>query len=87
MQRGRGAGVAEPGGDLADGGAVGVVEVMTRGEDLDGAGAGSMERVEECGFKTLREEDVGRDLEAGEFKIQSRGCGGFNGGVFAPASV
>lgn len=55
------AGVAEPVGDLTHGGAVGVVEVVARGEELDGAGSGAAERVEQAGVKSLGEEDMGGD--------------------------
>jgi hypothetical protein len=59
VERGGDAGVAEPGGDVADGGAVVVIEVMTRGEDLDSLGAGFVEGVEQAGMEALLEEDVG----------------------------
>ena len=54
-------GGAEPGGDFADGGAVGVVEVVAGGEDLDVAGSGLGEGVEVAGVEALLEEDVGGD--------------------------
>jgi hypothetical protein len=52
-------GVAEPGGDVTDGGAVAVVEVVAGGEELDGLGTGFVEGVEQAGVKALLEEDVG----------------------------
>jgi hypothetical protein len=61
VERGSDTGVSEPGGDVADGSAVGVVEVVTGGEELDHLGAGPMESVEQAGVKPLREEDVGGD--------------------------
>ena len=50
---------------LADGGSVGVVEVVAGGEDLDGhaagasAGTGCGEGVEQAGVQAMLEEDVG----------------------------
>ena len=61
VERGPYAGRVEPGGDIADGGAVGVVEVMTGGEELDDLSAGFMESVEQAGVQALRKEDVGRE--------------------------
>ncbi len=52
------AGRAEPGGDVADGGAVAVVEVVAQGEELDRLGAGFVEGVEQAGVEALLEEDV-----------------------------
>jgi hypothetical protein len=52
---------AEPGGDVADGGAVGVVEVVAGGEDLDCLGAAVVQGVEQAGVQPLREEDVSGD--------------------------
>ena len=52
-------GGAEPGGDVADGGAVSVVEVMAGGEQLDGLGAGVVEGVKQARVQALLEEDVG----------------------------
>ena len=52
---------AEPEGDVAEGGAVGVVEVMAGGEELDGAGSAVVEGIEQAGVQTLREEDLGGD--------------------------
>ena len=52
-------GVAEPGGDVADGGAVAVIEVVSGGEDLDSLGAGFVEGVEQAGVEAVLEEDVG----------------------------
>jgi hypothetical protein len=60
VERGSYAGGVEPGGDVPDGSAVGVVEVMASGEELDDLSAGSMESVEQAGVQALREEDVGR---------------------------
>ena len=59
VERGGDAGVAEPGGDVADGGAIAVVEVVAGGEDLDCLGAGFVEGVEQAGVEALLEEDVG----------------------------
>ena len=42
------AGVAEPGGDVADGGAVGVVEVVTGGEELNDLGSGLVESIKQA---------------------------------------
>ena len=53
----------EPVGELEDGGAVGVVEVMARGEDLDVFGAGGGEGVEHGRVEAAREEDVGGDSD------------------------
>jgi len=50
--------IAEPVGEVADGGAVGVVEVVAGGEDFDDGGAGGLEDVEQAGVQALREEDV-----------------------------
>jgi hypothetical protein len=52
---------AEPGGDVAEDGAVGVVEVVARGEELDGFGAALMESIEQAGMQALLKEDVGRE--------------------------
>jgi hypothetical protein len=56
-------GVAEPGGDVADGGAVGVIEVVAGGEDLDDGAAVRRETavhgVEQARVQTLLQEDVG----------------------------
>ncbi len=52
---------AEPCGDVAEGGSVGVVEVVAGGEELDGAGSGFVQGVEQTGVEALREEDVGGD--------------------------
>jgi hypothetical protein len=52
---------AEPGGDVADGGTVGVVEVVAGGEDLDGLGAAVVEGVEQAWVQALRKEDVSGD--------------------------
>lgn len=59
VEGGKDAGVAEPGGDVADGGAIGVVEVVAGGEDLDDGGAGAVHGVKETGVESLGEEDVG----------------------------
>ena len=61
VERGDYACVPEPGGDVADGGAVAVVEVMAGGKELDGLGAGFVEGVEQAGVKALLEEDMGGD--------------------------
>ena len=76
VERGGDAGVAEPGGDVADGGAVVVVEVMAGGEDLDGLDtigrAGFVEGVEQAGVKALLEEDVGGEGGLHHFLRYSR---------------
>src|SRR5206468_6012788 len=59
VQCGGDAGVPKPGGDVADGGSVVVVEVMTGGDDLYRLGAGFMQGVEQAGVQTLLEKDVG----------------------------
>jgi len=51
---------AEPGGEVAEDGAVGVVEVMAGGEEFDGFGAAVVESVEQAGVQALLKEDVGR---------------------------
>ena len=52
---------AEPGGEFADGGGIGVVEVVARGEDFNGARAGGGEGVQQAGVQAVLEEDVGRE--------------------------
>ena len=59
MECGGDAGVPEPGGDVADGGAVVVVEVMPGGKDLDRLGTGFVQGIEQAGVQALLEEDVG----------------------------
>jgi hypothetical protein len=49
---------AEPGGELADGGGVVVIEVVARGEDFDVACAGGVEGVQQAGMQAVLEEDV-----------------------------
>lgn len=51
---------AEPGGDVADGGAVGVVEVVAGGEELDGLCSAVVKGVEQARVQALPKEDVGR---------------------------
>ena len=51
---------AEPGSDIANGGAVGVVEVVAGGEELDGFGSAVVKGVEQAGVQALLKEDVGR---------------------------
>ena len=62
VEGGDGVGVAEPGGDVADGEAVGVVEVVARCEELDDRGAiggeSAVHGIEEAGVEALLEEDV-----------------------------
>ncbi len=60
MQDGANVVRAEPARYLADGLLVGVVEVVRRSEDLDGAGAGGSERIEMARMQSLVEEDVSR---------------------------
>ena len=52
---------AEPGSDVAEDGAVGVVEVMAGGEEFDGFRAAFVEGVEQAGVQALLKEDVGRE--------------------------
>ena len=59
MQHGAHVVGAEPGGELAHGGRIGVVEVVARGEDFDGARAGGCEGVQQTGVQAVLEEDVG----------------------------
>jgi hypothetical protein len=74
VERGGDAGVAEPRGDVADGGAVAVVEVMAGGEDLDRLSSGVVEGVEQAGVEALLEEDVGGDCGQHHFlRYSSRG--------------
>ncbi len=65
--------VAEPEGDVADGGAVGVVEVVAGGEELDSRGAGVAEGVEQAGVQAMLEEDVGGDCGLHQLLRYSRG--------------
>ena len=58
VEGGGGVGVAEPGGEVADDGAVGVVEVVAGGEELDGLGSAVAQGVEQAGVQALLEEDV-----------------------------
>ncbi len=73
-------GGTEPGGDVAEGGAVGVVEVVAGGEELDGAGAAVVQGIEQAGVQALLKEDVGREaglhhcLRVQQGAIQVRGC-------------
>ena len=53
--------VAEPCGDVADGGAVAVVEVVAGGDDFDGLGSAPVQGIEQAGVEALLEEDVGGD--------------------------
>ena len=72
---------AEPGGDVADGSAVGVVEVVAGGEDLDGLGAAVVQGVEQAWVQALRKEDVSGDsglhyllrYSSGPFGVRSSG--------------
>ena len=59
MQHGAHVVGAEPRGELAHGGRIGVVEVVARGEDFDGARAGGCEGVQQTGVQAVLEEDVG----------------------------
>jgi hypothetical protein len=58
MQRRGYAGVAKPDGNVADSGAIGVVEVMTRGEELDSFGTAFMEGIKQARVQALLKEDV-----------------------------
>lgn len=51
---------AEPGGDVTEDGAVGVVEVMASGEELDGFGSAIVQGIQQTGVQALPKEDVGR---------------------------
>ena len=63
MEGGSCTGVAEPGSDVADSRAIGVIEVMTGGEDLNDRaavwGETAQDRIEEAGVQALLQEDVG----------------------------
>ena len=59
VEGGGGVGVAEPGSEVADDGAVGVVEVVAGGEELNGVSAAVTQGVEQAGVQALLEEDVG----------------------------
>ena len=63
MEGGGCAGVAEPGSDVADSGAIGVIEVVAGGEDLNDRAAigreAAEDRIEEAGVQALLQEDVG----------------------------
>jgi len=66
MEDGAGVVRAEPGGEFAHSGGVGVVEVVARGEDLDGhgpagVGAGGEECIQQAGVQAVLEEDVSRE--------------------------
>ena len=65
-------GIAEPGGDVADRRAVGVVEVVTGGEQFDGGRAGFMEGIEQAGVQALLEEDMSGDGGLHHFLRYSR---------------
>jgi hypothetical protein len=51
---------AEPGGNVADGGAVGVVEVVAGGEELDGLGSAVVKGFQKTGVQALLEKDMCR---------------------------
>jgi hypothetical protein len=53
--------IAEPCGELANHGTVGVVEVVAGGEQLDGTGSTALQGIEQARVKALGEKDVGRD--------------------------
>jgi hypothetical protein len=61
VERGSYAGGVEPGRDVADGSTVGVVKVMTGGEELDHLSARFVQSIEQAGVQALRKEDVGRE--------------------------
>jgi hypothetical protein len=65
--------VAEPCSDIADGSAIGVVEVMSSGEEFDRLSAGFVEGVEQTGVEALLEEDVGGDCRLHHLLRYSRG--------------
>ena len=62
VEAGEDARVAEPEGEFADGGAIGVVEVVAGGEDFDcwcaEGGASAGKHIEEAGVEAVREEDL-----------------------------
>lgn len=58
VEGGVGSGVAEPVGEVADDGAVGVVEVVSGSEDFDGSGSTGEHGVEQSVVQALLEEDV-----------------------------
>ena len=60
MERGGDVVGAEPGGDVADGGAVGVVEVVAGGEELDGLGSAVVKGFQKTGVQALLEKDMCR---------------------------
>ena len=66
----------EPGGDVADGGAVGLVEVVAGGEELDGLGSAVVKGVEQARVQTLLEEDMGGDGGLHHLLRYSRGGAG-----------
>ena len=76
MECGGYAGRAEPGGDVADGGAVGVVEVVAGGEQFDCGRTGFVEGVEQARMQTLLEEDMGGDGGLHHLLRYSRGGAG-----------
>src|ERR1700733_4823479 len=76
MECGGYAGRAEPGGDVADGGAVGVVEVVAGGEQFDCGRTGFVEGVEQARGQTLLEEDMGGDGGLHHLLRYSRGGAG-----------
>jgi hypothetical protein len=55
--------------------------VVAGREDLDGLGAGLLERVEQAGVETLGEEDVGGDTRLHHLLRYSRGRVWGDGGV------
>jgi hypothetical protein len=69
---------AEPGGGLADGLRIGVVEVVAGSEELDGHGAGSTgaggeQGVEMAGVEAVLEEDVGGESGMHGERVQEWG--------------
>jgi hypothetical protein len=59
VEGGVGVGVTEPGGDVADGATVGVVEVVPCGEDLNGLGSAEAQGFEQAVMQALLEKDRG----------------------------
>jgi lysophospholipase L1-like esterase len=83
VERGSYAAGVEPGRDIADGSAVGVVEVVAGGEELDHLSAGFVQSVEQAGVQALRKEDVGRESGLHHFLRYSSGrVGGVAKGVW-----
>lgn len=67
----------EPRSEIADDGAIGVVEVVAHGEDFDGLCAALVQGVEQAGIQALLKEDVSGDSGLHLLsKLQQREAGG-----------